>query len=71
MTPVSKSLKTKFEKFYPDVEWRWEERSPSVQALFHAAEQKASAKKVTYPPQAIELLYLRQTEAERELKQKD
>lgn len=66
VTPFAKSLQTKLKQQYPSSNWVWEERYPSSQALLQSAEERHIQEKWVIPPRHLELLYLRQTEAERE-----
>ena len=66
VTPFAKSLQTKLIQAYPNDSWIWEERSPSISALLESVEQTYRQGKRIAPPQHLDLLYLRQTEAERE-----
>lgn len=69
-TPNAKSLQLKFNEFYPDHGWTWEERSPSVSILLQSVERAYLQGKVKIPPENLDLLYLRKTEAERERERK-
>jgi tRNA threonylcarbamoyladenosine biosynthesis protein TsaB len=66
VTSFAKSLQAKFKQYYPECQWIWEERAPSVQALLQNVEQHFTQGKIIIPPCHLDLLYLRQTEAERE-----
>lgn len=66
VSPSVKSLQDKFSKLYPNKKWIWEERAPSVRMLLQNIERKHSKGETVVPPQHLDLLYLRQTEAERE-----
>lgn len=66
LTPSAKSLQAKLCKLYPDQNWVWEERGPSAKMLLLNAERKHGQGELVVPPQHLDLLYLRQTEAERE-----
>jgi tRNA threonylcarbamoyl adenosine modification protein YeaZ len=66
VTPSAKALQTKFRQHYPDREWIWEEKAPSASALLRKIEQRYEQGKFVVPPNHLDLLYLRQTEAERE-----
>jgi tRNA threonylcarbamoyladenosine biosynthesis protein TsaB len=66
VTPFAHSLQTKLGEAYPNKSWTWEEHSPSVSSLFQRVEQSYLEGKSVIPPQHLDLLYLRQTEAERE-----
>lgn len=70
VTPFAKSLQVKFKQAFPEVDWKWEERSPSVEALFVKVEELYAKGKMIIPPKQLDLLYLRQTEAERERERK-
>lgn len=70
VTPVAKSLQTKLSLHYPDRHWIWEERAPSVHVLLQRVEQKYIQENFIHPPAHLDLLYLRQTEAEREAKRR-
>lgn len=66
VTPYAKSLQVKFKQYYPENNWIWQESPPSVQTLLQSVEQTYIAGKRIEPPDQLNLLYLRQTEAERE-----
>lgn len=66
VTSFAKSLQAKFKQHYSEDHWIWEERAPSVQALMKSIEQNFIQGKISTPPHHLDLLYLRQTEAERE-----
>ncbi|MFI0435925.1 MAG: tRNA (adenosine(37)-N6)-threonylcarbamoyltransferase complex dimerization subunit type 1 TsaB [Parachlamydiaceae bacterium] len=66
VTPFAQSLQVKFKHSYPQINWMWEERSPSVEILFEKIEVLFKAGKGIAPPKQLDLLYLRKTEAERE-----
>jgi tRNA threonylcarbamoyladenosine biosynthesis protein TsaB len=66
VTPFAKSLQAKLKQCYPESNWIWEESSPSVPALLQSIEQAYREGKTITPPDQLNLLYLRQTEAERE-----
>lgn len=66
VTPFAKSLQIKVKKHYPDQQWIWEERPPSALALLRSVEQCYLQGNFVMPPAHLDLLYLRQTEAERE-----
>ncbi len=66
VTPFAKSLQTKFKQHYPECQWIWEERAPSIQALLQRVEQNFAQGQIVHSPRHLNLLYLRQTEAERE-----
>jgi tRNA threonylcarbamoyl adenosine modification protein YeaZ len=66
VTPFAKSLQAKLKQCYPESNWIWEESAPSVQALLQSVEQAYMEGKAISPPEQLNLLYLRQTEAERE-----
>lgn len=65
VTPVAKLLQSKLKQHYPERQWIWEERAPSVQALLQSVEQHFTQGQRVMPPHHLDLLYLRQTEAER------
>ncbi len=66
ITPTVKKLQAKFHIHYPDRQWIWQERAPSVQTFIHRTKEAYIQGRMILPPQQLELLYLRQTEAERE-----
>jgi tRNA threonylcarbamoyladenosine biosynthesis protein TsaB len=66
VTPYSKSLQGKIKEHCPECEFAWEERAPSVQTLLYRIEQNFMIGNFVKPPAHLDLLYLRQTEAERE-----
>jgi tRNA threonylcarbamoyladenosine biosynthesis protein TsaB len=68
VTPFAKTLQAKLERLYPDyqAQWQWQERAPSVKYLAQQVEHAYAQGRAVMPPQALELMYLRQTEAERE-----
>jgi tRNA threonylcarbamoyladenosine biosynthesis protein TsaB len=66
VTPTVKSLQVKFNLQYPDGNWIWQERAPFALTLLERIEQKFADGKAVIPPAHLDLLYLRQTEAERE-----
>jgi len=66
VSPCIHSLQAKLGKLFPHAGWIWEERSPSARLLLkHVARKHAKGEEIM-PPQHLNLLYLRQTEAERE-----
>lgn len=65
ITPFAKSLQVKFHQHYPDRNWIWQEQAPSARALLQRIEQRYAEGKIVIPPNHLDLLYLRQTEAER------
>lgn len=71
VTPFAKSLQAKLKVCYPDNHWIWEERPPSIEALMQSVEQAYMHGKKIAPPAQLDLLYLRQTEAEREKTRRD
>jgi len=71
VTPCAKSLQIKFAQSHGGIKWVWEERSPSVQSLLQGIEQAYIQGKIITPPHQLEILYLRQTEAEREKARKE
>lgn len=66
VTPYASSLQNKLQRHYPERHWTWEERAPSIKDLFRMGEEKFKRGEGVIPPQQINLLYLRETEAERE-----
>lgn len=65
VTPNSLSLNTKLQKLYPDHDWTWEERYPCLSSLadyMHNAIEQGGVCKAG----ELTLMYLRQTQAERE-----
>lgn len=66
VTPSSKGLKVKLQENYPDTAWVWEERPPSISAALQSVENAYLQGEGKCPPEKLDLLYLRQTEAERE-----
>lgn len=71
ITPNGKSLQLKLNGIYPDNDWYWEERSPSVPILLQCIEVAYLQGKMKRPPEHLDLLYLRKTEAEREKERKE
>lgn len=71
VTPFAKPLRLKLKQYETDQQWVWEERAPSAQALLRQIEQSYRLGKTVFPPCHLELLYLRQTEAEREKAKKE
>jgi tRNA threonylcarbamoyl adenosine modification protein YeaZ len=67
VTPAVKSLQAKLIQHYPERDWIWQEQAPSVHALLQSVEKKFIQGKSVLPPAHLDLLYLRQTEAEREV----
>ncbi|KIC73408.1 tRNA (adenosine(37)-N6)-threonylcarbamoyltransferase complex dimerization subunit type 1 TsaB [Candidatus Protochlamydia amoebophila] len=65
VTPFFPSLKLKLEKQYPDLMWTWEEKAPSLDALAHRM-NLAYRNEAWRNKGHLELLYLKETEAERE-----
>lgn len=70
VAPSVKSLQIKLKQKYPEQQWIWEERAPSAAALLKSVEQRYLQGNFVFPPEHLELLYLRQTEAEREKAQR-
>lgn len=66
VSPRIKMLQEKFKRHYPHRDWKWEEKPPSAQILISRAQLKHFQREIVYPPEVLPLLYLRQTEAERE-----
>ncbi len=65
VSPSIQSLKTKLDHLYPNQTWEWEEKAPSVLALTHSI--RSAYQQGLWKQQGhLELLYLRETEAERE-----
>jgi hypothetical protein len=58
-------LQMKLSFLDPDSKWIWEERSPSVPTMMQLAETKFLKGVIVTTPNRLDLLYLRQTEAER------
>jgi tRNA threonylcarbamoyl adenosine modification protein YeaZ len=72
VTPHAGSLQRKLQPFYPAGRWNFEETGPSASALFKVLESKVEKGEGAFPPERLNLLYLLQTEAEREqLKRKN
>lgn len=69
VTPNSQSLQAKLKRIYPDRDWQWEERFPSTSTLVDYVD---TAFKQGHLKQAgqLNLLYLKETLAEREKKLK-
>ncbi len=65
VTPSAKTLQIKLNTFDPNSTWIWEERAPSISTLMQLAETKFLKGEIVSSPNRLELLYLRQTEAER------
>lgn len=70
VTPSARSLKLRFAEHYPQLTWTWEERAFSAQALFKQVDVSYKKGALVLPPAHLELLYLRETEAQREKKNK-
>ncbi len=70
VTPFAKAIEMKLKQQYPDREWIWEEKAPSAGVLLQRIEEKYREGKMIIPPHQLDLLYLRQTEAEREAERK-
>jgi tRNA threonylcarbamoyl adenosine modification protein YeaZ len=68
VTPFVRPLKEKLGHIYSQSDWVWVERAPFATVLLKNIEQKFVAGKSVTPPEHLDLLYLRQTEAEREKK---
>ncbi|WP_068466848.1 tRNA (adenosine(37)-N6)-threonylcarbamoyltransferase complex dimerization subunit type 1 TsaB [Candidatus Protochlamydia phocaeensis] len=68
VSPSYQTLKAKLDALYPNNPWQWEERPPSVEALAFSVEAAYQRGLWKEPGQPIDLLYLRETEAEREKK---
>ncbi len=66
VTPLAKSLQIKLKHYYPNQQWIWEEKAPSAHALLKSVEQSYLQGNFVISPGHLDLLYLRQTEAERE-----
>lgn len=65
VTPVAKSLQSKWSSYNRDSQGIWQESAPSVPTLLNSAQLLYSQGKQVMPPQQLALLYLRETEAER------
>ncbi len=65
VTPVAKSLQSKFNSYNKENPGKWQESAPSVLALLNSVQLLYSQGKQVMPPQQLSLLYLRETEAER------
>lgn len=65
VTPLEKALKTRLSEYYPQLSWEWEERSPSFSALFEQVDLSYKKGEGVVPPEHLDILYLRETEAER------
>lgn len=59
VTPVAGALQKKLEYDSAHSKWKWEERSPSPEALARSVEERYESERV-YPPALLKLLYLRQ-----------
>lgn len=66
VAPHVKGLQEKLTRLHPDVAWIWEEQSPSGKVLLQQVERKHLTGKVVEPPEHLDLLYLRKTQAENE-----
>lgn len=66
VTSSAKTLQAKLSQHYPDHLWIWSERPPSIQQLVKSVERLMLEGRTVCPPEKLELLYLRKTEAERE-----
>lgn len=69
VTPSAKMLKNKIDRIYPSNRWEWEEVSPSAKHLAQAVNKKYESGDWSLNT-ALELLYLRKTEAELEKERK-
>lgn len=65
VTPNAKSLEVKLGRLYPDRRWTWEEKGPAASVLLQSLERRFGKGEIVVPPAHLELLYLRETEAER------
>lgn len=65
VTPLSQSLQAKLTRLFPHQTWQWEERFPCIEALSKSMEA-AYKQGRTSKAGELNLLYLRETEAERE-----
>jgi tRNA threonylcarbamoyladenosine biosynthesis protein TsaB len=65
VTPCCKGLKTKLDQLYPQYSWKWVETSPSIPHLGDLIQKKYKNSDWSLDGH-LDLLYLRQTEAERE-----
>ena len=68
VTPFAKQLVERLKHFDPENRWTWEERAPSAEISLSHLENEISEGKIIVPPERLELLYLRATEAERQKK---
>lgn len=68
ITPNSKSLKSKLKLHYPEKDWVWEDNNPSLISLSSILSIAWNKNEFITPPAHLKLLYLRETEAERSLK---
>ncbi len=66
VTPYAKSLEVKLKQVHPHNQWIWEETPPIAQLLLKSVEQHYIQGDIINPPDHLKLLYLRQTEAERD-----
>jgi tRNA threonylcarbamoyladenosine biosynthesis protein TsaB len=71
VTPSARSLKLRFAEHYPQLTWTWEERAFSASALFKQVDVDYEKGALIIPPERLEILYLRETEAQREKKRKN
>jgi tRNA threonylcarbamoyl adenosine modification protein YeaZ len=71
VTPSGRSLKQRFAEHYPQLTWTWEERAFSASALFKQVDLGFKNGALVIPPEHLEILYLRETEAQREKKRKN
>lgn len=65
ISPSVKTLRAKLDLRYPGNSWKWTEASPCVKALSLHVRRSFSEGRGGIPPEKIEILYLRETEAER------
>lgn len=65
VSPSSQTLKNKLDHLYPDQAWEWEEKAPSALSLGHSI-RLAYRQGLWKQRGHLDLLYLRETEAERE-----
>lgn len=66
VSPSVKSIQDKLDRLYPDNKWIWQEKGPSARIQLKHLEEKFVRGETVMPPQHLDLLYLRQTEAERQ-----
>jgi tRNA threonylcarbamoyladenosine biosynthesis protein TsaB len=65
ITPCAFFLQEKMKKFYSNKHFEWQERAPCAYSIARNIKESHKQGEVIYSPQTLSILYLRQTEAER------